>query len=136
MSSEQRSTLSHFQEVQLLPVREAEYVLFGCADEPRCISELKYNDDWARKRHPSSFLSRTTSYQLDICLLTKGLPWWSDGKETACQCRRRGFDPWVGKTPWRRERQSPPVFLPGESNGQRSLAGYSPRGRRESDTNE
>ena len=36
--------------------------------------------------------------------------------------------PWVGKIPWRRARQPPPVLLPGESNGQRSLAGYSPWG--------
>ena len=43
---------------------------------------------------------------------------------------------WVGKIPWRRKWQPIPVFLPGESHGQRSLAGYSPRGRRESDTTE
>ena len=56
-------------------------------------------------------------------------------KQSARQCRRRrrpGFDPWVGKIPWRREWQPTPVFLPGESHGQRSLAGYSPWGRQES----
>ena len=31
------------------------------------------------------------------------LPWWVSGKESACQCRRRGFNPWVGKIPWRRK---------------------------------
>jgi len=36
------------------------------------------------------------------------------------------FNPWVGKVPWRREWQPTPVFLPGESHGQRSLAGCSP----------
>jgi len=36
------------------------------------------------------------------------------------------FDPWVGKIPWRRIWQPTPVFLPGESHGQRSPAGYSP----------
>ena len=41
------------------------------------------------------------------------------------QCRRPGFDPWVGKIPWRREWQPTPVFLPGEFHGQRRLAGYS-----------
>ena len=54
------------------------------------------------------------------------------------QCRRRkrrGFDPWVGKTPWRRAWQ-PTVFLPGESHGQRSLVGYNPWGRKESDMTE
>ena len=34
---------------------------------------------------------------------------------------RHGFDPWVGKIPWRRAWQSTPVFLAGESHGQRSL---------------
>ena len=38
--------------------------------------------------------------------------------------------PWIGKIPWRRRWQSAPVFLPGKSHGQRSLAGYSPRGRK------
>ena len=49
--------------------------------------------------------------------------------------RRPGFNPWVGKIPWRREWQSTPVFFPGESHGQRSLVGYSPWGCKESDTN-
>ena len=43
-----------------------------------------------------------------------------------------GFDLWVGMMPWRRE--WPPVFLLGEFRGQRSLAGYSPRGPKEWDT--
>ena len=42
------------------------------------------------------------------------------------RCRRHGFDPWVRKIPWRRKWQLTPVFLPGKSHGQRSLAGYSP----------
>ena len=57
-------------------------------------------------------------------------------KELACQCRRckrRGFDPWVRKIPWRRKQQPTLVFLPRESHGQRSLAGYSPWGHAESD---
>ena len=43
------------------------------------------------------------------------------------------FQPWVGKIPWRRALQPIPVFLPGESHGHRSLAGYSPWGHKESD---
>ena len=61
-------------------------------------------------------------------------PWWLSGKESTWQCRRQGFDPWVGKIPWRRAWQPTPVFLPGKSHGERSLVGYSPWGRRESDT--
>ena len=47
-------------------------------------------------------------------------------QRTSLQCRsfrRRGFDPWVGKIPWRRAWQPTPVFLPGESHGQRRLVG-------------
>ena len=50
-------------------------------------------------------------------------------KELACQYRRHrscGFDLWVRKIPWRRKWQPTPVFLPGKSHGQKSLAGYSP----------
>ena len=54
-----------------------------------------------------------------------GLPLWLSGNESACQCRRGGFDPWIGKIPLRRKWQPTPVFLPGKSHGQRSLAGYS-----------
>ena len=46
------------------------------------------------------------------------------------------FDPWVNKIPWRREWQPNPIFLPGKSHGQRSLAGFSPRGHKESDKTE
>ena len=49
---------------------------------------------------------------------------------------RHGFDPWVGKNPQRRKWQPTPVFLPGESHGQRSLGDYSPYGHRESDMTE
>jgi len=61
-----------------------------------------------------------------MCLIM-GFSSGTSGKELACQFRRHkrlGFDPWVGKIPWRRARIPAPVFLPGESHGQRSLAGY------------
>ena len=51
------------------------------------------------------------------------------GEKPACQRRRHKrcrFDPRVRKIPWRRAWQHTPVFLPGESHGQRSLVGYSP----------
>ena len=51
-------------------------------------------------------------------------------------CKRHVFDPWVGKIPWSRKWQPAPVFLPGESHGQRSLVGYSLWGHRESDLTE
>ena len=47
--------------------------------------------------------------------------------------KRHWFDPRVGKIPRSRKWQPAPVFLPGKSHGQRSLAGYSPWGRKELD---
>jgi len=63
-------------------------------------------------------------------------PGGSDGKVSCLQCGRPGFDPWVGKILWRRKWQPTPVLLPGKSHGQRSVVGYSPRGRKDSDTTE
>ena len=60
------------------------------------------------------------------------LPRCASGKEPTCQRRRPKrcmFSPWV-RFPWKRARQPTPVFLPGESHGQRSLVGYSPWGHR------
>ena len=72
-------------------------------------------------------------------MIQSGLPGDASGKEPACQCRRckRGvFEPWVRKIPWRRAWQPTPVFLPGESHGQWSLAGYSLRGHKKLDVTE
>ena len=60
----------------------------------------------------------------------------SDGKSVCLQCGRPGFDPWVGKIPWRRKRQPTPVLLPGKSHGRRSLVGCSPWVHKESATTE
>ena len=54
-----------------------------------------------------------------------GLPWWLGGYRICLQFRRPGFNPCVRKIPWRRERQPTPIFLPGVSQGQRTLIGYS-----------
>ena len=63
--------------------------------------------------------------------LNQGFPGGSGGKASACNAGDLGSIPG-----WRRAWQPTPVFLPGESYGQRSLVGYSPRGRKESDTTE
>ena len=61
----------------------------------------------------------------------KGFPCGSAGKEFACSEEEPGSI--SGSGHWRRKWQPTPVFLPGESHGQRSLAGYGPWGRKESD---
>ena len=64
-----------------------------------------------------------------------GLPQWLSGKESACNTGDPGLIP-VGKIPWRMAWQPTPVSLPGESHGQRSLAGCGPWGHKESDRTE
>ena len=68
-----------------------------------------------------------------------GPPGGAGGKEPTCQCVRGEslrFDPWVGKIPCSRKWHPTPVLLFGKSHGQRSLAGYSLWGHKESDTAE
>ena len=60
------------------------------------------------------------------------IPLWLSWKRIYLQCGRPGFDLWVGKIPWMKAWQSAPVFLPREYHGQKSLVGYSPWGRKES----
>ena len=62
-----------------------------------------------------------------------GFPGGSVGKESACNVGDLGSIPGLGRFPWRRERLHPPVFWPGESHGERSLAGYTQSMRSKSD---
>ena len=88
-------------------------------------------------RSPTGFWSVSLGLKVYlICEVLPGPPWWLRWQRIHLQCRRHGFNPWVGKIPWRREWQPTLVFWPGEFHGQRSLAGYSPRGRKESDMTE
>ena len=64
---------------------------------------------------------------------TEGIPWWLISKESACQCKRCGFNSWVERILWKRKWQSTPVLLPRDSHGQTSLAGYSPWSHKELD---
>ena len=54
-------------------------------------------------------------------------PWWLRWSRICLQCGRPGFNPWVGKIPWRRKWQAILVFWPREFHGERSLVGYNPR---------
>ena len=66
-------------------------------------------------------------------LANLSLPSGASDKGPTCQhrkCKRCGFNPWVRKILWRRKWQPAPIFLPGKFYGQKSLADYSPRGRK------
>ena len=68
-----------------------------------------------------------------------GFPGGTSGKEPACQCwtyKRRGFDPWVRKIPWRKHGNPFQYSYLDNPHGQRSLVGYSPWGHKESDVTE
>ena len=68
------------------------------------------------------------SWASQVALVGKNPP------ANAGDVKRGRLNPWVGKIPWRRAWQPTPVFLPGESHGQRSLVGYSAWGRKGSGT--
>ena len=106
---------------------------FRAQFEDHCSMEKKNDSD-------VSFCFKTGHLPLNKSwILNGGFPGGTSGKEPTCHCRRlkrRRFDPWIRKIPWRRAWQPTPVFLPGESHGQRSLAGYRPWGRKELDTTE
>ena len=82
---------------------------------------------------PISLTIVKIGWWFNICSKFNGLSRWLSGKVSACQCRRRRFDSWVGKNPWRRKWVPTSVCLPGESHRQKSLVGYSACGHRESD---
>ena len=86
--------------------------------------------------YSTKFLRITHIFSVFRTLFHQLLPWWLRRYSVCLHCGRPGFDPWVGKIPWRRKWQSTPVLLPGKSHGQRSLVGYSPWGRKELDTTE
>ena len=59
---------------------------------------------------------------------------WLGGKESAPQCRRCRFNPWVRKIAWRKKWQPTPVFLPGKFHGKRCLVCYTPWSHEDLDT--
>ena len=100
--------------------------LFGCAFS-RYSFGLWVRTDCNRRR-------RDGETCFNVFMIKQGFPGGASGKEPTCHCRRykrHRFDPWVRKIPWKRAWQPSPVFLPGESYGQRGLAGYSPWGCKE-----
>ena len=79
-----------------------------------------------KKRMPGETPSLSSPPHQDKPPLPRGLKWW----RVCLQCGRPRFNPWVWKIPRRRAWLPTPVFVPGKCHGQRSLAGYSPWGRR------
>ena len=72
---------------------------------------------WAQQFMGISLITTHCIYiwEIGALIFLGGLPRWLSGKESICQWRRWGLDPWVGKIPWKRKWQPTPVFLPGKS---------------------
>ena len=98
---------------------EAPYFLGAIQEAGSCAGAGAGGGPWLSVSCFSSFYDLNR----DILKLLIG----TSGKEPACRCRsckRRGFNPWVGKMPWRRAWQPTPVFLPGESPRTEESPGY------------
>ena len=105
-----------------------------CSECPQLIPDaVKQNKYFFKER---SIRSIWRYFNLLLILLLSRLPWWFRWLRICLQCKRPGFNPWVRKIPWRREWLPTPVFLAGESHGQRSLVGYTPWGGKESNRTE
>ena len=109
----------------VLQSMESQRVRHNWATELNWLSKLCSDAGWTDWPVEGNLrIQRKTICQLPFKIIAgKNLP----------ECRRPGFNPWVGNTPWRRAWQPTPVFSPGESHGQRSLMGYSPWGSKELD---
>ena len=123
-------TCAHLKTDRFQPVVPRYWYFLGLTDnavKSRCLLSRQPRDSdltGMRWDPPPAFL-RSISNKSDEH--QRGFLGGSVSKESTCnagdclQCRRPGFDPWVGKIPWRRRWLPTPVFLPGKSHGQRSL---------------
>ena len=98
--------------------------------------QLDYLFLWICRSLYSFFLSLSLSFFFFVAYSKVRIPWCFRWQIIRLQCWRGRFHPWVRKVPWKSKWQPTPVFLPGEFHGQRTLLGYSPWGREESDTTE
>ena len=111
-----------------------------------CLVNLTWtreSSQWIKERRSLSSPYKAISMRHFLCLFftpvlrefcsevaPKGFPGGLDGKEPACQCRRPGLDPRVGKISWRRKWQPTPVLEYWKTPWTEEPGGCSPRGRR------
>ena len=99
-----------------IALKDTKHVTLTQTSIPEVCFKLLW-DDWK----VDMYTEGNTGEIMQVALVVRNSP------AGAGRCGRRGFDPWVGKIPWRRARQPTPVFLPGKSHGQRSLVGSGSR---------
>ena len=122
-----------------LPPRHRDEASFWPPEDCPIRAQLKITASPFRMIDPVQ-VPPSDEWAISSCLsLNWCLPGGASSEESTGQCRRLKrlrFNPWVRKISRRREWQPTPVFLPGKSHGQRSLACYSPWGCKELDMTE
>ena len=91
-----------------------------------------FSKDKKKKKDKLSGTSQSSEKEAQIIIFYHGKQGFPGGSLVKNPPAKAGYNSL--KIPWRRKWQSTPVLLPGKSHGQRSLAGYSPWGHKESDT--
>ena len=130
-------TLASLPQVGSPPVG---FLLHSLSPAPRTFQV--YLDALESKPNKGKFVVPRFTYCHRTCLSPPWLQlkWYSSlvaqMVKNQLACGRPAFNPYIRKSPWRREWLPTPVFLPEEFYGQRSLVGYSPWGHKESDTTE
>ena len=118
--------------VSVLHIRWPKYWSFSTSSSNKYSGLISFRINW----FDLLAVQGTLKSLLQNHCLKASIPSGSDSKKICLQCRRPSFSPWVREIPWRKEWQATPVFLPGQSHGQRSLVGYSPGVRKEWDMTE
>ena len=103
----------------------------------KCEKELsilkEHSEGKMAKVRTRSWWSYLKNLLFNVHSIRVGLPWWLRWQSVCLQCGEPGFIPWVGKILWKRQWHPTAVIFPGKSHGRRSLVGYTPWDRRESD---
>ena len=91
---------------------------------------------WSLNHWITKEVSEVKYFLIELCILVSQVARVVNNLPANVGDKKHGFDPWVGKIPWRKTWEPTPVFLPGESHGQGSLMSYVPWGCKESDITE
>ena len=116
--------------VLLKNIKEAQdsidFAIYGINEQDKIFNALvNAQKRGVKVRWVTDLNERKRNIYYDTYMCSTRLSRWLSGNESTCQRRRRGFDPWIRKSPWRRKWQPTPV-LSEKSHEQRSLASCSP----------
>ena len=88
---------------------------YSCLENP-----MERGAWWATVHEVANSWTQLKQLCMPAFMIFMGIPLVAQRAKNHLQCRRLGFSLWLRKIPWRREWLPTPIFLPGESHGQRS----------------